>query len=601
MYEAEANSQTESSSQIPTDVLSAFGDLRGNVVARTILPWSEHCTECVWPTCYSTCDLYEPREDKKCRRFLEGMVRINYPASVNSYILKIRFKRWAKLWTPGNVRLYSIDKAARLERRDYRIGTTLYQLPVPTSLKKAVTSKRYSFKKKMAQRRTTGGGFPDSFLLECYNPQGKTIPLSLTISRLNTDSKIPFQKLIYLTPGFRRVRLPFEEISRVVDMQFPFSIEMIPNDVEDGTALYFGLMDFVRENRASVKESKKIKCVVWDLDNTLWDGVLVEDGPEKLRLKPSVAEIIKELDRRGIVNSIASKNDKEQALQVLKTFQLDEYFLYPQISWEPKSQGIKDIVRGLNIGLDSLMFVDDSSFELGQVESACPGVRLLQAQQYLVLPDLEECQVPASAEAADRRKMYQVEARRQVVAEGFGPDYLAFLKHCNILLNVRPLDADNLDRVHELTQRTNQMNFSGSRYDRRALQRIIDTPYLDTYVLECQDRFGSYGVVGFSIVDRREPRMTDLMFSCRVQSKRVEHAFVGFLIRKYVAETGKDFHATYRRTERNTPSGRVFADLGMQEIGTTGGVSLLVLQKEQTVVDDGLVHICADEVVRAVG
>jgi hypothetical protein len=93
MYETEANLTVESKGQLPQEVLSAFGSLGGKILFRTVLPWGEHCTECVWPTCYSTCDLYSPRQDGRCRRFKDGMVRIESPSAVNSYILKIRFKR----------------------------------------------------------------------------------------------------------------------------------------------------------------------------------------------------------------------------------------------------------------------------------------------------------------------------------------------------------------------------------------------------------------------------------------------------------------------------------------------------------------------------
>src|SRR5712692_4173004 len=98
MYETEINHLVESSSQIPNEVLRSFGSLSGRIAMRSVLPWSEHCTECVWPTCYTTCDLYSPRQDGRCRRFVDGMVRINCPRAINSYLLKIRFKRWGKLW-----------------------------------------------------------------------------------------------------------------------------------------------------------------------------------------------------------------------------------------------------------------------------------------------------------------------------------------------------------------------------------------------------------------------------------------------------------------------------------------------------------------------
>ncbi len=153
------------------------------------------------------------------------------------------------------------------------------------------------------------------------------------------------------------------------------------------------------------------------------------------------------------------------------------------------------------------------------------------------------------------------------------------------------MTEENLERVHELTQRTNQMNFSGNRYDREVLRKLLSSPHLDTFVLSCEDRFGSYGVIGFSIVDRREPRMTDLMFSCRIQSKRVEHAFLAHVIRRYIGETGKHFYANYRKTPRNAPSGRVFADLAMEEIGTRDGVLSLRFHKDREVPEDGVINV----------
>jgi FkbH-like protein len=599
MYETEANRYKESSEQIPAEVLAQFRELKSTVLDRTVLPWSEHCTECVWPTCYSTCDLYSAREDGKCRRFVDGMVRIDCPDALNSYVLKIIFKRWGKLWTPGNINLRSVEKALVLERRDYRIGTFLYQLPVPASVKGIATGKRYSLKKKLAYRTTTTELLPTSFLLECYNPATRTVPLSLTVRSINDRTRIPFQMLIELSPGFQRVRVPYAEIDRVLDLTAPFNVELIPNDDINEVTLFFGLMDFVREIPAPAINSEvktegqrtKVKCVVWDLDNTLWEGVLVEDGPDKLRLKPGIKRVIEELDQRGILQSVASKNNSDEALAVLKKFEIDEYFLSPQISWRPKSNAVQAIARQLNIGLDTLLFVDDSQFELQEVSTAVPDVRTINATRYMEIVGLEECRASVTAESRERRKMYRVEAQRRDVAESFADDYIAFLRHCEIHMNIRPMAEENLERVHELTQRTNQMNFSGNRYDRDVLKQILSTSYLDTYVLDVEDRFGTYGVVGFCIVDNRVPLMTDLMFSCRIQSKRVEHAFLAYLVKKYIAETGREFWANYRKTPRNAPSGQVFSDLGMQESENNGGISRLIFPKDRAVPDDGVVKI----------
>jgi len=250
----------------------------------------------------------------------------------------------------------------------------------------------------------------------------------------------------------------------------------------------------------------------------------------------------------------------------------------------------------LGIGRDTLIFVDDSPFELEQVKAVCPEVRTLNALQYRSLVEMEECQTPITAESKLRRKMYQVEAERQSMVGEFGNDYMAFLRHCQIQLSIRQMTQENLDRVHELTQRTNQMNFSGKRYDRDLLKSILATPYLDTYVLSCEDRFGSYGIVGFSIIDSREPRMTDLMFSCRIQSKRIEHAFLSHVIRNCIRESGKDFFANYRKTSRNAPSGKVFVELGMEEVEVLDGVTSLVFRRNKEVPDDEVIKIVASEV-----
>jgi FkbH-like protein len=596
MYESEANHRIELADQIPSSILSAMVEPSGNILSRTVLPWSEHCTECVWPVCYSTCDLYAPRADGRCRRFVDGMVRINIPTAANSYLLKIRFKRWGKLWTPGNIRLYSATMAEQLERRDHFIGSSLVHLPLPSLLKKSITGKRYSFKKRKAANAGSGGGWPTCFLIECYHPGSRPVQLSLTMRPNDAEGKISFQQLVELNPGFQRIRIPITEIASLLDLTVPFSIDIIPNGDLAETTLYFGLIEFVREPNQLLRQERadkisKIKCVIWDLDNTLWDGILVEDGAELIRLKPEIDNILKTLDERGILLSVASKNNTSEALDALKRFGIVDYFLCPQISWNPKSESVSAIARSLNIGLDTLMFVDDSDFELEQVRAMLPQVQTLKADSYLSILALDCCQVPVTEESRARRRMYQVESQRQIAAQTFAHDYLAFLRDCDIRLEVHPMTEENLDRVYELTQRTNQMNFSGNRYEKATLRRIIATPYLDTYVLRVEDRFGSYGIIGFSIVDNREPCMTDLMFSCRVQSKRVEHAFLSYILGKYISESGKDFHASYRKTARNAPSGRVFADLGMEEIGVQDGVTNLIFHKHRQIPDDHVIHV----------
>lgn len=596
MYETEANFLIAQSSEIPPEIERQFGGLEKRVIARTVLPWSEHCTECVWPSCYSTCELYSPRHDSRCRRFADGMVRVKCASALNGYLLRICFRQWAKLWSPATVSLHDVAKARTVEERDYRIGSAICSLPLPSRLRGFATRRRYALKKRAVARQGTDHDLPTSFLLECYNPSDRAVPLSLTLRPVSLEPAIPFQTLLRIEPGFQRLRVSMADILAVLDARRPFDIELIPSHSESLITLYFGLMDFVRESPVAPETrtaapAGAVKCVVWDLDNTMWSGILVEDGLEALTLKPDVAGVIRTLDERGILQSVVSKNNHDDAIQALRYFGLDRYFLYPKISWMPKSQGVRAIAQQLNIGLDTLLFVDDSPFERDEVRAACPEVRALDAAEYRTLPGQPECQGAVTAESRERRRLYQMEAERDTRAASFGDDYFAFLRDAQIRLAVRPLAKDNLQRVHELTQRTNQMNFSGNRYSHEVLLGILADPALDTFVLSCEDRFGSYGVIGFSVVDRRIPRMIDLMFSCRIQSKRVEHAFLAFLLQKYLASQDGDFLVNYRHTPKNAPSGKVFSDFSMEELETVDGVTSLVFRAGRKIPNDDLVTV----------
>jgi FkbH-like protein len=598
MYESEANRIVELPDQIPADILRRFSELTPHITGRSLLSWGEHCTECVWPTCYTSCDLYSPRQDLRCRRFVDGMVRIDARGTLNLYILKIRFKRWGKLWTVANTRLYPMRQANAAEQKDLRIGMAIQFVPI-SALQRKLAIVRYNWKKRSLLHSAVNASsfaaeIPNCFLLECYNPGSELIRLSITMRPLDEEKKVPFQTMGDLAPGFNRIRILFSDIARVLDTTVPFGIDMIPNDVPDGTLLYFGFMDFVHDRSLEKPRAALCKCVVWDLDNTLWEGTLVEDGPENLRLKPGVERVLKELDQRGILLSIASKNNPEETIGALQRLGIADYFLCPQISWAPKGDALKRIAKLLNISLDTFIFVDDSPFERAQVQAVCPEVLVLDARECNLLLQRKECQVVVSEESRNRRQLYKQQELRVTAQEEFGDDYLAFLRDCRLQLTIGPMTVQNLQRVHELTQRTNQMNFSGNRYERQRLHEILADENLETYVLDCRDRFGSYGTVGFSVVDSRKNHMLDLMFSCRIQSKRVEHAFLTYILQDYVGRRGADFLVNYRRTPRNAASGKVFEDFGFETIGEEDGVTLLRFRRDRTPPDDGLVVIISE-------
>jgi FkbH-like protein len=600
MYESEVNNRLEAIEALPPSVVKRFGELREYVKARTILPWGEHCTECSWPTCYTTCELYEARSDGNCRLFADGMVRVDIRDDVRPYLLKLRFKRWGKLWTVGNLALYETKEVVRKEKQNILVGALTRVVPLPHQLKSRVLGKVSYLRRCAAENAPAPRELPDCFVLECYNPNARPICLTISIRAREGAADRSFQQVVQVTPGFLRECVPAKDIFRRVDPGQPFEVEIVPNEVDD-TVLYFGMMDFARllpqAKWAEFGEdaTKPWKCIVWDLDNTLWQGTLIEDGQDRLKLRHDLVEVIKETDRRGILHSIASKNNHADAIQVLQVWGIDKYFLYPQINWDPKSQSIEKIARLLNIGVESLAFVDDQPFEREEVLSALPKVTVVDTADAGGILSRPECQVPITEESQQRRVMYQQEKERKVVQESFEGDYTKFLQECRIELALTKLTGENLERVYELAQRTNQMNFSGSRYPREQLAELQQSKDHETFVIRCTDRFGSYGIVGFALVDVREPRLLDLMFSCRIQGKRVEHAFLAYILDKYSRPERRDFFANYRKTEKNEKPGKVFEEIGFECVDERDGLLSLKYPPTRSILQENIIRIHGDE------
>jgi len=133
------------------------------------------------------------------------------------------------------------------------------------------------------------------------------------------------------------------------------------------------------------------------------------------------------------------------------------------------------------------------------------------------------------------------------------------------------------------------MNFSGARYHEEDIKKIADNPDLDSYVLKCTDNFGDYGIIGFAIVKKSENRLIDLMFSCRIQSKRVEHAFMTFCLNKYLKYD--DFLVTYTLTEKNKYSAQVFNDFNFETVSVQGNIQNLIFPKDKEVLNDNIIIV----------
>ena len=533
-------------SEAPVSVGAPYEPVR-NVAEMSMLVWSEHCSECGEPACYQTCDLYQARPDRRCRLFTYGIHKNRAFPSLRGYGAEVAFKKWGLMISRGNTSMMPVRRLLWLERI---LAISAPPLRAIGSLAFLVTrDKRASHIVisvlnrccRWLHRHKAWEAKPAAFLLEVCNPAARPVTMQLQISiaeaELPDDAGRPgtfpsFETTLDLEPGYSRHQLDGNLFEAVTECGLPFDVSLIPEG-EAGPTLVFLTADFVTTAQApglaDRGQSPGIKCVVWDLDNTLWQGILVED--DEVRLKPEMVELLRRLDERGILLSIASKNDYDQAWRKLEDFGIAEYFLSVEINWLPKSGNIRRIAQRLNIGLDTLAFVDDSRFELEEVSTALPMVACVNAADIGDLHGHSRFQGSSSKEAGNRRKYYRDAVVRDLERERFGDDYRGFLAACRIVLDISRSSPADLDRVEELVQRTNQLNFSGRKYRREEIHPIIADDTLEKYVLKCSDRFGSYGTVGFGIVRRtaEEIAVLDFMLSCRVQGKSIEQAFFSHL------------------------------------------------------------------------
>src|SRR6202050_321070 len=265
-----------------------------------------------------------------------------------------------------------------------------------------------------------------------------------------------------------------------------------------------------------------IKCVVWDLDDTLWQGTLLEG--DDLILTPGIKNIIQELDNRGIVQSIASKNDYDAAWKKLVDFGLDEYFLHPQISWSNKSDSIKAIANGLGLGLDAFALVDDQAFERDEVRYYLPEVTTIDATDIDKLLSMQGMHPRfVTAESRMRRKMYQADLLRKQCESEFRGTREEFLQALGMRMTIRQTTELDLRRAEELTIRTHQLNTTGRQYSHDMLNRLLYSPDHLLLTAELEDRYGSSGTIGLALIERGPDvwLVKLLIMSCRVLTRGV--------------------------------------------------------------------------------
>ena len=552
----------------------------------SLMVWEEHCVECSPPDCYRTCLLYEQGVTVDCRRFTYGIFRDNKCRGLLGYGAEISFKRWAKLESVYNATLIPLRNLKVLEC-GYQCLVWLVKM---SSYLRYFFFKRHTYPRfkilqtsffialnRINTKKLSKISYPDFFVLDVINLEEFSLDIKISFTQKTAEENLKYDEIIKLEPGLNKHAIDYNKIVLALGDVYECLIEItIVNDQE--AVLKFTALDFVKINDKKLKadschevkntdKSKpKVKCLVFDLDNTLWDGTLITDGLSGINLRSIVIDTIRKLDKRGILFSIASKNNFKDAQKVLSGIKMHEYFLCPQIHWGLKSESIKRIAKELDIGTDTIAFIDDSSFELAEVSSALPEVRCYHANEMGSLLNYAEFNVTVTQDSANRRAYYRTKQNFERNEKVWKKERLDFLKNCQMVISISKPSGVQIDRCYELLQRTNQLNLSARQYTREEFMNFISDNIFECFVLGFKDKFGEYGIIGVAVVqiDNSSPKLIELAISCRVARRKVEQSFICWLAKRYAGRGLVDFMVQMCATNRNGLLAQAFEELNFK-------------------------------------
>jgi FkbH-like protein len=339
------------------------------------------------------------------------------------------------------------------------------------------------------------------------------------------------------------------------------------------------------------------KCLVLDLDNTLWGGVVGEDGVAGLKidggfpgnLYTTLQREIRALRQRGVTLAINSKNNEADAWDVFErrpemVLRRSDFSAY-RINWQDKASNLRELAAQLNLGLDAFVMLDDNPVERAWIEEALPEVEVcpasdpLEMLRWLVTSRRFETLAITKEDALRARSYAAAEERSRVAAQaGNMEDYLASLA---TEMEVGCNTPGQIARVAQLTQKTNQFNLTTRRYTESEIQDRMRDPSWRVFWCSCRDRFTDEGVIGAALVEvkDREWRIDTFLMSCRVLGRGVEKAFLGAICSQAAAEGAVSMSGEYIRSSKNAQTEDFFEKCGFisRERTSDHGVWLLSL------------------------
>ncbi|MDZ4285814.1 MAG: HAD-IIIC family phosphatase, partial [Candidatus Sungbacteria bacterium] len=267
------------------------------------------------------------------------------------------------------------------------------------------------------------------------------------------------------------------------------------------------------------------KCLVFDLDNTLWSGVVGEDGAMNVIPNRELQEYAVKLYEKGLILAINSKNNLEDALEVFEhnpnMVLKKNHFAALRINWQEKERNIAEIADELNIGTESLVFADDSGLEQERVRMTFPEVAVLPPELLMHFAGFHSFTV--TEEDARRGAMYGEERMRKELHAAL-PSEEEFLAALDLTLTIRRARESDVARASQLTQKTNQFNLATRKYSEDEIRSRLRQDSWRIWIAGAKDRFGDYGIIGIVMIESQGDtwRIDNFLLSCRVLGRKVE-------------------------------------------------------------------------------
>lgn len=341
------------------------------------------------------------------------------------------------------------------------------------------------------------------------------------------------------------------------------------------TDLYFTALGSAISRQLSALTRAPYKVIVLDCDNTLWKGVCGEIGPQGIGLDApwlALQNFMVARSQAGMLLCLCSKNVEEDVDEVFRQRQdmplKPSHLVSSRINWQPKSENIRSLAQELNLGLDSFIFIDDNPIECSEVRASCPQVLTLQ------LPQATE-KIPQFLEQAwpfDQLQVTEADSQRtQLYKQNIERDrflqetvsFESFIEGLQLQIEITPVQPEQVARVAQLTQRTNQFNATTVRRSEADIRQFCQSEG-DCWVVEVRDRFGDYGLVGVILARTEASQLSvdTFLLSCRVLGRGVEHRMVAHL-GQVAVERGLDtVHLPYLPTAKNKPVANFLAAIG---------------------------------------